>query len=205
MRSAVTAASRLRAEVLQMEGLILIVNSGRPDKVIQVNPLPDYLSALREEQRSDKRPKKFVRDDKGREFFETMPANHETEQKHVELNLMRMPHQEAFKLLEREIHLRCPRDRALPAPLSVAESLKDEWSVMPEDVPSVSFADVLPEQAERTLSVPLEEIASFQCSECDANFPKKQGLLMHIRHRHPQKAAVEALDAKKAAAKAAVK
>lgn len=182
MRSALTAASRLRAEVLKMEGLILIVDPGRPDKVIQVTPWPDYISDLRTEQRKSTRDEKLI---------------------HVELNLSRNPEQEAFKMLEREINLRSPRDRAVPVPLAVAENLRDEWSVMPEDVPVADISGIqLP--AERPLRLTLRELAAKQdqedseyaCSECEKTFPKKNALQLHTRNKHAAKARLEAKEAK---------
>lgn len=155
-----TAHQKLRNSALAQEGMVLVVQGGQPDKAIRVLPLPKFL----EEQviRSKKQGKSWV-----------------------ELFLDTGPDLEAWRDLEREIFLRAPRDQAMPRPIAVANGIREEWSLNPEDIPVVRLHDTDQVPVEDAPEeVKLETRPVYKCQECPRMFDKASGLRMHIRNRH---------------------
>lgn len=116
MSATLSAASKLRDQVLSMDGTILLVSPGHPDKVIRVLPLPEFALEYKRA-RSE-----------GRDLS-----------KHLKLDLGNGPDSEIWREIERQIFLSPERGRVMPVPLSVSKDSNSEWGVSPEEVPTVSM------------------------------------------------------------------
>ena len=107
-----SAANRLRNQVLEVPGTVLLVNAGFPDRVIRFEKLPQCLVDFKATQRND-------------------------ENKHITINLNMGPASEAWRDAMDVVRRTARRDRPVPDPLAVAENSKEEWSVGIEDVPVI--------------------------------------------------------------------
>lgn len=173
MSTTMTAASKLRDICLALEGVILITAAGHPDKILRVLPL-------------DKR-------------FKDTHGKKDSQGKYVEpclvLSLDNGPQAEAWREIERDIFIRSRRDRAIPSPVPVAPSSKEEWSINPEDIPVVTLIPEAQEIAEtpivnqvKVAEAKIESEASVTlCPEgCGKSF-KAAGLKGHITTKHKKK------------------
>lgn len=172
-----TAAARLREKCLEVKDTILLVDPGFPDKVIRVTPLPQVAVDHRAQLGNENDPRRKAA--------------------HVVLNLSNGPEQEVWRAIERDIFLRAPRDKATPIPLQVAPNCREEWNLLPEDVPVVELqvetppqAPVLPKvEAPSLVERPKAKVqgpVAHACESCNAAFDTAQGLRMHTMKKHKQ-------------------
>ena len=160
---AITAAERLRRQVLDIEGTVLFCYAGYPDKVIRFQYTPE---CLREFKVSDG--------------------------KHIFLDMGKGPCEEAWKVAQREVFLKARRDRPIPEPMPVAENSKDEWSLAPEDVPVVENAGdaiisvTTPPDLVDVIKTTTIEKGEFVCEFCGKKFSSERALKIHMGVAHKE-------------------
>lgn len=152
-----SAANRLRIEVLAVPGTVLLSQAGIPDKVIRYQKVPDPIEKLKADN----------------SIYQT--------RSHYTVNLDRGPDQEAWRDAQREVFLQARRDKPVPEPVSVAENSHEEWSVGNEDVPMVENAIVLPAAVREAAPQPI----NFTCIDCTrSDFSSEQALKIHRGRAH---------------------
>lgn len=115
-----SAASRLREQVLSVPNTVLLIGAGHPDKVLRFNRLPDTILQYRKMKASEK-------------------SESDLRTVHTPLDLDRGPDQEVYRNLVEEIRKNSRRDIPAPDPIPVAGDSSEEWSVGLEDVPVVEL------------------------------------------------------------------
>ena len=115
-----SAASRLREQVLAIPGTVLLAQAGHVDKVIRFQHVPDYLAKHDEKFTKGKRPYIFI-------------------------NLDRGPDQEIWSTTMKGVYSEARRDKPIPEAIPVAPECKAEWNVGPEDVPLIENGLVIVE------------------------------------------------------------
>ena len=103
-----SAANKLRNQVLSVPGTVLISQAGRPDKIIRFETVPDYLTEFKR---------------RGQDY--------------IFINMDRGPDQEAWNTAMRDAFSTARRDRPIPAPVEVSKDSHEEWSVSADDVPVI--------------------------------------------------------------------
>ena len=154
-----SAANKLRNQVLAVPGTILISQAGHPDKVIRLEYVPEYLKS-----------------------FHVKPFRGV----HIFINMDKGPDQEAWTTAMREVSSTAKRDRPIPLPKSVSQDYHAEWSVSPDEVPLIENGlqvVVAPSPKPQTVvPVPVQPVKSeFQC-ECSYVAKSQAGLVAHKRH-----------------------
>lgn len=171
MQAQLSAASRLREEVLKMPGVILIGEAGHPDKIIRLQSVPEYMNEFK------------VRPDKGNYIF---------------INLDKGPHQEAWKRLNAEAGRTARRDMPVPSPVHVAPDSHKEWSIGPDEVPLVENGGVVPQSLNPTRAIETIEKTMdrkpdvtetpkqgiFKCKTCNLTWDSNRALSTHERFAH---------------------
>lgn len=151
-----SAANRLRKEVLSVPGTVLLSQAGNPDQVIRFQHIPDCLKAFKK------------KDDD-----------------YIFLNLDFGPPQEAWATAQRDIYQTARRDRPIPNPVPVAIECKDEWSMGPEDVPLVENGIIIPTSTIPAPSAATEVVNPIiKCDLCTMSFNSEHALKIHVGRAH---------------------
>ena len=129
-----SAANKLRNQVLSVPGTVLLAQAGRPDKIIRFETIPDYLT-------------EFKRGG----------------QDYIFINMDRGPDQEAWNTAMRDAFSTARRDRPIPPPVDVSKDSHEEWSVSPDDVPVIeNGVKPVPKSEAKPVDSPI--IACDKCS-----------------------------------------
>ncbi len=154
-----SAANKLRNQVLDIDGTVLLCTAGRVDAVLRFQVVPDCLVPFRRDG-----------------------------QKHVFINLDNGPAREAWETARREVFLKARRDRPIPEPIPVAENSNEEWSLSPEDVPLVeNLAGELanPKPITEVLAEKRDAVAvAYKCEVCGKEFTSEHALKIHMGRYH---------------------
>ena len=149
-----SAANKLRNQVLSVPGTVLIGQAGHPDKVIRLEHVPEYLNEFKK---------------RGAE--------------HLFINMDRGPDQEAWNTAMREVFSTARRDRPVPNPIPVSQDSHAEWAVSVDDVPLIENG-IKVERIETTNIQTKTKPEIFKCNLCAMTWDSNRALAIHKGHVH---------------------
>lgn len=150
MSTRISAANRMREQVLKDRDVVLISRAGFVDEVIKIASIPDHVRKMADQEPKPNKPAVAL-----------------------ELNLDNQPHIEAWMELERFIQSYAERDRPISKPLPVSGSPKEEWNLAPEDVPVITLIQKAPARPAAAQEPDLS------CDVCKKPFDSKRALNAH--------------------------
>jgi len=151
----ISAANKLRNQVLAVPGTILIGQAGHPDKIIRFEHVPDYLNEFKKKNAS-----------------------------YIFINMDKGPDQEAWSNAMRETFSTARRDRPVPNPIPVAPDSHEEWSVSLEDVPLIEngVAEVTVQEVKNEGPQVVNPI--FACPVCNLTYNSEHAMKIHKGRAH---------------------